>query len=260
MWTIVVVGLVLGALFFLLAGAQGRADQASAKRGLAAVPGYEPCVVQSTGYNKPSISLDAVGERFAIAAPGEQPKVFRFNQLVAVEIEKNGQSITRTNRGDQAAGAAAGAILLGPAGLLLGGLSGSKRHEEMIKRVTLKIYTNDLLAPITTIHFLDSWSGFKADSFIVRTAANSADEWHGRFRAILHGQAEAKSIGLQNQLNAVHRNDHATSGVGPIDLGQTALNETAAREEGKERAQAVMARIEHRRLRRANKAKLEPRH
>lgn len=230
-------GLLLG-LFACAAHAQNQSNIASAKRQLSTVPGYQPALVQSTGYNKPSISIDPASSRLAITLPGQQPKVFHFNQIVSAEVEKNGRSLTKTNRGSQAAGAAVGAILLGPAGLLLGGLTGGKRTKELLKQVSLKIYTNDLITPVTTINFLDSWTGFKADSLVVKQAAQSADEWYGRLRAILQRQ----------QMPSPVETAHVPSPVPAPSAAERAASDA--------RQQELMQRMEHKRLRRI--ANLEP--
>jgi hypothetical protein len=70
----------------------------------------------------------------------------------------------KTNRGGQAVGAAVGAALLGPAGLLLGGLTGSKQNIEQVDKLSLKIYTNDLINPVHEIVF-HNLSGSKPTQF-----------------------------------------------------------------------------------------------
>jgi hypothetical protein len=137
----------------------------------------------------PAIALDPESNQFAIAKRGTPPEVYAFDQLIAVEALKNGGSVHKTNRGSQVAGAAVGGILLGPVGLLLGGVTGSKRVEQKITRLSLKIFTDDLVSPVTEILFFDSPSGSQPGSFAVSIAARQLDEWHGRFQTILHKQA-----------------------------------------------------------------------
>ena len=74
---------------------------------------------------------------------------------MAVEVCKNGTSLIKTNRGSQVAGAAIGAILLGPMGLLVGAVTGSKRKSEKINRLSLKIYVSDVLNPVREIVFYE---------------------------------------------------------------------------------------------------------
>ena len=156
---------------------------------LAIIPDPTPALIESLGYNKPSLSIDLESKRFVLVTPNLPPKVYDVHQLIAVEIERDGQSVIKSNCGSQAAGAAVGAVLLGPAGLSLGGLTGSKRQEENVKRLTLKLYTNDLMSPVVEVPFLSEWVGHNVYSFVVKQAAKHADEWPGRFRTILHMQA-----------------------------------------------------------------------
>lgn len=230
-----------------MAGQQSATGIAKADQAFASIPNFRPTLTESTGWIKTTIAIDPASNQFAIAAPSSPPRVFRFADLVAVEIVRDGRSVSKSNRGSQVAGAAVGAVLLGPAGLLLGGLSGSKRNEETIKRLVLKIYTNDLMNPVVEFPFLNSWGGVNANSFLVKDAARRADAWYGRFQAILHGQAQARSLGPQ------HGAIGNETGVGG-DLG----DETPTRQSSEDRTQAILARIEHRHGRRTNQARLEP--
>ncbi len=239
MWTIIAVGLVLFALLIWAAHAQNESNVTTAKRELSKVGGYHPAVVQSLGYNKASISIDPDSSRLAITVPGKSRNVFHFSQIVSVEVEKNGRSLTKTNRGSQAAGAAVGAVLLGPAGLLLGGLTGSKRTEELVKQVSLKIYTNDLISPVIAVNFLDGWSGLKADSFAVKQAAQSADQWYGRILAILQTPQRPTLFETEPLKSA--------ASVAPSD----------APLKSDVQEQEMKMRIEHKRLRRTRQANLE---
>ncbi len=85
-----------------------------------------------------------------------RPVEYDTSRLVSVEIVKDGASISSTNRGSQVAGAALGAALLGPAGLLLGGLSGSKRSRATVHSLALKLIMDDRAQPVHTVEFFRS--------------------------------------------------------------------------------------------------------
>lgn len=175
----------IGILFTILSAQSG----AKKKAALATIPGFNAAVSFGGAYFGPGIALDPESNQFAIAKRGKPPEVYAFHQLIAVEALKNGGSIHKTNRGSQVAGAAVGGLLLGPVGLLLGGVTGSKRVEQKITRLSLKIFTDDLVSPVTEILFFDAPSGSQPGSFAVSVAARQLDEWHGRFQTILHKQA-----------------------------------------------------------------------
>lgn len=189
MWT--VAGCIaVGFLFAVFDHQSGNKN----KTALASITGFNAAVIFGGASFGPGIALDPQTNQFAIAKRGKPPEIYAFDQLIAVEALKNGGSIHKSNRGSQLAGAAIGGLLLGPIGLLLGGVTGSKRVEEKISRLSLKIFTDDLVSPVTEILFLDLPTGAKADSIAVRAAAHQLDEWHGRFQTILHKQAAQQQL------------------------------------------------------------------
>jgi hypothetical protein len=102
-----------------------------------------------------------------------------WSDLNAVEIEKNGQSVQQTNRGSQVMGAAVGAALLGPLGLLVGGLTGSKRSRERINELSLKVTVDHREAPIHRIIFFRmEGSGVDAKDNSLRAPAAKMEHWH----------------------------------------------------------------------------------
>ncbi|MET0240584.1 MAG: hypothetical protein ABW184_11885 [Sphingobium sp.] len=92
--------------------------------------------------DRTAFALDISGGMMAI---GKLPKYDRWDLklLSSVEIEKNGQTAVVTNRGSQALGATVGGLLLGPLGLLMGGVTGSKRQHERVNQLAIKIILND---------------------------------------------------------------------------------------------------------------------
>lgn len=179
-WLIVIVS-VSWAILKLWVDGQKHKGQGTA---LSVIPDFSPTVMFKGSGGGAGVAIDPATNKFAIA-DGHRLKVFSFADLVAVEVLRNGTSLQKTNRGSQVAGAAVGAVLLGPVGLLLGGLTGSKRSVEKVDRLSLKIFTNDLIEPVHEIVF-HNMAGSKPDSFSVQQASKELDAWHGRFQTILH--------------------------------------------------------------------------
>lgn len=161
---------------------------------LSSIPGFNAAVTFGGVSFGPGLALDPVTNRFAIAKSGKPPEIYNFDQLMAVEVLKDGGAVYKTNRGGQLAGAAVGGVLLGPVGLLLGGLTGSKRVENKVSRLSLKIFTDDLVRPVTEVYFFDHSGGMSADGIAVKVAMHQLDEWHGRFQTILRKQADFPSV------------------------------------------------------------------
>ncbi|NTH25654.1 hypothetical protein G6K83_11280 [Agrobacterium rhizogenes] len=164
---------------------QGSAEVSAHKKAIAKIDNFKPVVSRPANRLGPGVAIDPSSNRFAFTARGNV-KVFGFSDLIAVEVMRNGSSISVTNRGSQVAGAAVGALLLGPVGLLLGGVTGSKRSVEKIQRLSLKVFTNDLVMPVYEIVFFDDKPA-DPKSAIVKAASDELDAWHGRFQTILHG-------------------------------------------------------------------------
>lgn len=134
--------------------------------------------IYRSAHDRGVLALDHQGRRIAIGtitAHVERP----WSDISAVEVEKNGQSITQTNRGSQVMGAAVGAVLLGPVGLLMGGLSGSKRHKERVNELSLKVLIDDRRAPVHRITFFRmSGNGTDAQNRLLKGPASQLEHFH----------------------------------------------------------------------------------
>jgi len=168
-------------------------ERAEMENQIANLPAFRPELRFDQADAALSLLLDPHSHQFVLAKPREAPRLYSFDQLVAVDVERNGSSLQKTNRGSQMMGAAVGGVLLGPVGLLLGGLTGTKREEVRVKRLSLKLFTNDLQKPVSEVVFFNHPQGVKPDSLVVKTAAQQLDEWHGRFRTILRGNESGPS-------------------------------------------------------------------
>lgn len=187
-WFCLIVVVVVG-LAMLQVWAQGQQHQEQATA-LARLPNFNPAVIHKGLGGGAGLAIDPIANKFAVSYGANNTKVFEFVDLVGLEVMRNGSSLQKTNRGSQAAGAAIGAVLLGPVGLLLGGLTGSKRAIENIDRLSLKIFTNDLVQPVHEVVFFDV-KGTKADSLAVKHASQEMDAWYGRMQTILHMRSQS---------------------------------------------------------------------
>lgn len=124
------------------------------------------------------IAVDRSERRLAVG-PLADPVEVPWSDICGVEIERNGEALTITNRGSQIMGGAVGALLLGPMGLLLGGLTGSKRNEQRVNDLSLKVLIDDQHSPVHRVQFFtQSGKGAKPDSAILQEPAKQIEKFH----------------------------------------------------------------------------------
>jgi len=149
------------------------------------------------------ISFDERTARICIAAAGKdrilRHRVIAAADIMSGEIFEDGESITRTDRSSQIAGAAVGALVLGGAGLLIGGLSGKTRSSTKTRRIELRIVVNNTTHPTHDVAFFDGETDKNSDAY-KRTMEN-ARRWLGIVNILIH------------RSNDTHRNQSATSNV-----------------------------------------------
>ena len=111
--------------------------------------------------------------------------VINFNDLISVETIVNDEATQQTKRGSQVAGGVVGGLLLGPVGLLAGALTGKKKVVEKVSKISLKALVQSIDKPYLEIVFYEG-SPIKLDSALHNIHSKLADEWVGRFSAIIN--------------------------------------------------------------------------
>jgi hypothetical protein len=128
---------------------------------------------------KKILSISPDGSEVALGN-ATTPTLYPIAAVVTVEVLRDGASLTQTNRGSQAAGALIGGLALGGAGLLLGGLSGSKRSTNTVNSISIKIIVDDRTTPVHLIEFFQSPSkkGTESRSILLQQPIAAADKFH----------------------------------------------------------------------------------
>lgn len=117
--------------------------------------------------------------------------------VVASAVYEDGESVTTSSMGRTVAGAAVGAVLLGGAGGVVGGLSGRRRTAEQVSEIELRITVDDPDEPLFAVPFLAVPCARSSELYRLSSAA--ARTWHGRAevlmkRAAADGAAGARAI------------------------------------------------------------------
>jgi hypothetical protein len=132
------------------------------------------------------LSIDSTTARLLLVQ-GDKQHIVPASEIVSVEVMADDTSLVKTNRGSQVAGAAVGGLLLGPVGLLLGGLTGSTRSEGRVKRLVLRIVTTDFARPNHDILLYKSASnkGDVKNSILLKEPIRIAETWHSRVTVLI---------------------------------------------------------------------------
>lgn len=113
-------------------------------------------------------------------------KIFNYADVLEVEIIEDGETITKTSSSSQIGRALIGGVMLGGAGAIIGGLSGTKKNIDKIKSLDLKLIINDTTSPVRTINIWKSKNGESKESIAFKTAYANANEWFSLFKVIIN--------------------------------------------------------------------------
>jgi hypothetical protein len=127
------------------------------------------------------ISFDEEGAKVCLAAAGKNRvldrRIISAREIWSAEVFEDGDSVARTVSSSPDAGAAAGALALGGAGLLPGGLLGKQRSPTRAKRVDLRVIINDAKGQTHDVAFMVAETD--KDSAIYKRAIERARHWQG---------------------------------------------------------------------------------
>ena len=141
--------------------------------------------------NFAGIAIDVRRRRLLLADETAGLRQFEASQVISCEILQDEVQLAFVNRGSQLARAAVGGILLGGAGAAIGALTASKRGVDNVRKVILRLVTDDFNRPIHDMVLLD-WSirkkGIKRTNFLYRQSLEVAELWHGRVIAMLKAE------------------------------------------------------------------------
>lgn len=160
---------------------------------------FAPSDVYLSVQDQSGIAIDLENNKLMILRARAQ-HIIGFKQLISVELVEDNVSLVKTSRGSQLAGVIVGGVLAGGVGAVIGGLSGSKRSSETVRKISLQIVTDDFNKPNHEVTFLDwllnfdpslkvdlanSGKGLSKDDPLYKEALEKANLWHSRLTTIM---------------------------------------------------------------------------
>ncbi len=114
------------------------------------------------------IAFDENRKRLCLITLGDDGidlEIISYRDILSSEIFIDGESVTKTDRSSQLGGALIGGLVLGGAGAIIGGLSGSTVTSTNIKDAILRLVINRTSNPIHDVNFLHGdWYTGKEDT------------------------------------------------------------------------------------------------
>jgi hypothetical protein len=139
--------------------------------------------------NKPVVGIAIDGQSKQVCLiNGESLRLVKYGDIIESEIITEGDTITKTSRASQLAGAAVGGLLLGGVGAIIGGVSGKKVTNKNVNDVWLKLLINDTSYPVHLIDFIDKIANTDVKTS-PKIALKEAQKWHDLISIIIK-QAE----------------------------------------------------------------------
>lgn len=117
-----------------------------------------------------NLSFDDNTKSFTVKTSKKNTDLYYYSQLQSFELLENGESITKGGLG----GAAVGAVLLGPVGAIVGGITGGKKNKGVCNSLQIKITLRDSLRQTIYIPFITVST--KMNGIIYKNAYQTAQD------------------------------------------------------------------------------------
>lgn len=189
--TIIVVVVIVGMVFAAVQISKQKDAMADAFGLLA---GFEPSQ-QLVGED--GMSGIAIDERNGLlcllrwSGKGAVSTIVPYADIVSVEIAEDGGSVAQTSRGSQIGGALVGGALFGGVGAVVGGLSGSTKATQKVKRVDLRVVVDDTSSP--TISMCMMKIEVNRGGIVHKAAMDKARHWCGLIDVMIRRADQARA-------------------------------------------------------------------
>jgi hypothetical protein len=143
--------------------------------------------------NKTGIAVDTTSKRICLLInekgifPADIRRIIRevipYKDILEVAIYEDGDTVTKTSRTSQVAGALIGNIMLGGAGMVIGALSGAKRTQAKTSNLELRLTINNTNLPFWSIVFLHQETNKKSSHY--KYAVTEVNKWNSLIKVLI---------------------------------------------------------------------------
>ena len=178
--------LIIAAICLGMAWLLGQFLSKKEKSTFSKLPNFKPTLQQTFLTKKSGITGIAIDEnsgQLAVSDGRRGVNVYGFAQVENIEVEINQKAVQVSSLSSQAIRGAAGAVLLGPAGLIIGAITGRKETSQKVSQLALKIEVNDVEKPIHRVVFYDD-KGVDIEHLSNYQWARDAEVWVKRVQSL----------------------------------------------------------------------------
>ncbi len=182
---LIIIGLVVVAtiVWAFMSAASSRDKVRTAQIELGALSGFKPdqAIIKAVkGPAAQGVAIDHSARKLCLIQ-GADKRVIPFADLVSVELVVDGDTVTKTARGGQLVGMAAGALLAGGVGAVVGGLSASTTSKRKVSDIALKLLVNDIERPTHVVQFVPG----AVPEALVQAAMKEASHWLDLLKVVI---------------------------------------------------------------------------
>lgn len=173
-----------------------------------------------------AILLDEKEERVAFLVNElKDIYLFDYEDITGVEIIKDGETISKTDRSSQLVGAVVGGFLAGNTGALIGGLSGNVKQEEKVHAIDLKVTLDSFSTPSLSIKFYEDKevSEIKHYKYFddLETSLKELERWYDILNLVIRRSVNNKNQELTDvSTTTVEENNHSLNNRNSRSLEQ----------------------------------------
>jgi hypothetical protein len=129
--------------------------------------------------------------------------IISYRDILEVAIFEDGDSITKTSRTSQLAGAIIGNIMLGGVGLVIGSLTGAKRTSSIVNSLEVRLIINNTQSPIISIAFIPPNTPKKGH--IYKKALDEANRLNALVKVLMKKADDEDNFKESQQNQAIHK-------------------------------------------------------